>query len=69
LRSTYQEALARGYSYLLLGLDEHNPFCPVVQSYRTIRYDSQLYLATWDDSLAALPPVAQNPTGIEIALL
>lgn len=47
LRDVYNLASARGFSYLLVGLDVRDPLRARVRAYRHIAYASRLYLASW----------------------
>jgi hypothetical protein len=69
LRALHNEAARRGYSYLLLGLTESDPLCRIAQAYRPLTYTSQVYLAAWDDGLAALAAVDRRAPALEVALL
>ena len=48
LRQLYQLAAARGYSYLMIGLHERDPFLSVARRYSHITYHSNLFLAAWE---------------------
>jgi hypothetical protein len=48
LRRVYEAAAERGYSYLMIGFDERDPFLKVARSYPHITYRSRIYLAGWD---------------------
>jgi hypothetical protein len=69
LRALYNEAARRKYDYFMLGLAEGNPFHPIVKSYRPITYESQIYLAAWEDGYEAVAQVNTRPPALEIALL
>lgn len=47
LRDVYRLARARGFEYLLIGLDARDPLLPVAQRYSHVSYPSRLYLAQW----------------------
>ena len=50
LRCLYNHAVAQGYDYFMMGLNEASPLLPMVMnSYRPITYPSQLYLVSWDE--------------------
>jgi hypothetical protein len=70
LRALYNHAVARAYSYVMLGLAENHPLSPVViASYQHVKYVSQLYLAAWEDGFDAVAQVDHRLSGLEIALL
>jgi hypothetical protein len=69
LRTLYNEAAHRKYDYFMLGLAEENPFIPIAKSYRPITYESQIYLAAWEDGYDAVAQVDSRPPALEIALL
>ena len=49
LRHVYNEAVRRGYAYLLVGLDSRDQLLPVAQRYPHITYLSRLYTVCWDE--------------------
>jgi len=70
LRTVYNHAITRAYSYVMLGLPETNPLCSLVTSaYRQVTYRSQIYLAAWADGREALAQVDPRMPGLEIAVL
>ena len=69
LRAVYNDAVERGFSYLMLGLADTHPFRPLVESYRHILYPSQLYLVAWEDGWEAVAGIDPRPPGIEAAVL
>ncbi len=69
LRALYNEAVRRKFDYFTLGLAEGNRFHPIVKSYRPITYESQIYLAAWEDGYKAIAQVDSRPPALEIALL
>jgi len=69
LRALYNEAARRKYDYFMLGLAEANPFHTIAKSYRPITYESQIYLAAWEDGYDAVAHIDSRPPALEIALL
>lgn len=69
LRALYNEAARRNYDYFMLGLAENNPFHAIVKSYHPIVYESDIYLAAWEDGYDAVAQVDTRPPALEIALL
>ena len=69
LRALYNESARRNYDYFMLGLAEGNPFHSIVKPYRPIIYESQIYLAAWEDGYDAVSQVDARPPALEIALL
>ena len=69
LRALYNEAACRKYAYFMLGLAEGRPFHQTVKSYLPIPYQSDIYLAAWQDGYAAVAGVDGRSCGLEIALL
>ncbi len=69
LRALYNEAARRKYDYFMLGLAEGNPFHSIAKSYRPITYESQIYLAAWEDGYEAVAQIDSRPPALEIALL
>ena len=70
LRAIYDDARTHGDHYFLLGLAAASPLAAALAPYARLPYASRLYLAAWDDGLAAMAGVArQMPTAPEIALL
>lgn len=49
LREVYGAARARGFAYLLVGLDARDPLLKIVRTYAHYSYPSRLYLASWAD--------------------
>jgi len=49
LRGVYNLAAERGYSYLMIGLDERDPLLRVARGYSHIAYPSRLFLADFED--------------------
>ena len=50
LRRLYNEAAARGYAYLSVGLDSRDPLLPVAKSYPHISYPSNLFTVCFDEA-------------------
>ncbi len=69
LRALYNEAARRKYDYFMLGLAEASPFHSIAKSYHPITYESQIYLAAWEDGYEAVAQVDSRPPALEIALL
>jgi hypothetical protein len=69
LRALYNEAARRKFDYFMLGLAEESRFHPIVKSYRPVTYESQIYLAAWEDGYEAVARVDSRPPALEIALL
>ena len=69
LRALYNEAARRKYDYFMLGLAEGNPFQRIVKTYHPITYESQIYLAAWEDGYDSVAQIDSRPPALEIALL
>lgn len=69
LRSVHNEAAHRHYDYFMLGLAEGGPFHSIVRAYRPIIYESDIYLAAWEDGFDEVAKVDGRPSALEIALL
>ena len=70
LRQVYNLAVARGDSYLMLGLAERHRFFPLAcANYPHIDYPSQLYLTGWQDVQPLIERLDDRPTGIETGVL
>ncbi len=69
LRAVYNDAVERGFNYLMLGLAETHPLRPVAESYRHILYPSQLYLVAWEDGWNKIDKVDGRVPHPEIATL
>ena len=69
LHALIHEAARRGYDFVMLGLPKGHPFVPVARAYHPITYQSNIYLAAWEDGLADIAAVDSRPAGLEIALL
>jgi hypothetical protein len=63
------EAARREYDFVMLGLPEGHRFVPAVRAYHPITYQSDIYLAAWDDGLPDVAAIDNRPPGVEIALL
>ncbi len=50
LRRLYNEAAARGYAYLLVGLDSRDPLLAAAKSYPHISYPSNLFTVCFDEA-------------------
>jgi hypothetical protein len=69
LRALYNEAARLRYDYILIGLAQDSPFHAIVKTYRPIPYESDIYLAAWEDGLDEAARVDNRRSGLEIALL
>jgi len=69
LRDACARAAARGFEYLLMGLDMRDPFAGVVRTYPHIAYPSRLYLASWPDGELSHEPLDDRPVYVDIATL
>lgn len=69
LRALHNEAARLKYDYFMLGLAQDNPFHPIVKTYRPITYESDIYLAAWEDGFDEIARVDARPSAPEIALL
>lgn len=70
LRAVYDDARAHGDHYFLLGLAAMSPLAAVLAPYAKLPYASRLYLAGWEDGLAAMAGVdRQQLAAPEIAVL
>lgn len=69
LSALIHEAARRSYDFVMLGLPEGHPFVPVARAYHPITYQSNIYLAAWEDGLQDVAAVDNRPPGLEIALL
>lgn len=69
LRYVHNEAAARGYAYLSIGLDSRDPLLPIAQRYRHIAYLSRLYTVCWDQEAAFHARLDQRIPYVEIAAL
>jgi hypothetical protein len=70
LRSVYNHATTYGYSYFMLGLSEANRLLPIVtNSYRNIKYTSQLYLVDWENGEKKRIQVDTHPPHPEVSIL
>ena len=69
LRALYNEVARRKYDYFMLGLAEASPFHSIAKSYSPVTYESQIYLAAWEDGYDAIVQVDARPPALEIALL
>lgn len=69
LAAVYNDAVAAGDDYLMLGLDTEHPWTGLTRRYRRVVYATQLFLATWDDEIKLARQVDARQMGAEIALL
>ncbi|MBL8079879.1 MAG: hypothetical protein JNM55_18065 [Anaerolineales bacterium] len=69
LRALYNETVRRNYDYFMLGLAEKNPFHSIVKAYRPIIYESDIYLAAWEDGFDEIMQIDTRPSALEIAVL
>ena len=61
-------AAARGFTYLLLGLDARDPLLSIARSHRHYAYPSRLYLASWSNG-GLHEQLDQRPAYVDIATL
>jgi hypothetical protein len=59
LRDIYSLARARGFQYLLVGLDARDPKLAVARAYPHYSYPTRLYLARWPDETCHEDPDAR----------
>ena len=69
LRAVHDEAARLRYDYFLLGLTKDSPFHSIVKTYRPIAYESDIYLAAWEDGFDEIARVDNRPSAPEIAIL
>lgn len=69
LRALHNEAARLKYDYYLLGLAKDSPFHSIVKTYRPIIYESDIYLAAWEDGFDEIARVDARPSAPEIAIL
>jgi hypothetical protein len=69
LREVCALAAARGFEYLLVGLDARDPLLDVARAHPHIAYPSRLYLASWPDGGPSYEPLDARPVYIDIATL
>jgi hypothetical protein len=71
VRQIYNQAVARKYSYCMLGLAELHPQLDQIRrGYAHIDYVSQFYLSGWEDDIQPmLAEVDDRPPGLEACLL
>lgn len=69
LRAVYNLAHARGFSYLMVGLDARDPLLPAARAYGHVLYSSRFYLAEWPDGGHLHEQLDQRPAYVEIATL
>lgn len=69
LREVYNLASARGFEYLLVGLDVRDPRLPCVRAYRHFTYPSRLYLASWRTGGHTHDQLDDRPAYVDIASL
>lgn len=69
LRALIDEAARRAYDFVMLGLPAGHSFVPVIRTYHPITYQSDIYLAAWEDGLSDVAAIDNRPPGLEIALL
>jgi hypothetical protein len=58
-----------GYTYLLLGLCDRHPFCPMVEKLSVMIVKSGIYLVSWRDCEPTRLPSADRVPHLEIATL
>jgi hypothetical protein len=69
LKQTYTRAAARGFQYLLIGLDTRDPLLHVARAYSHVAYPSRLYLVSWPDGGPSYEPPDARPVYVDIATL
>jgi hypothetical protein len=69
LAAVYNDAVAAGDNYLMLGLDSNHSLGGIVRPYRHVVYATQLCLATWGADVEMARQVEDRQVGVEIALL
>jgi len=69
LREVYNLAAARGFDYLLVGLDARDPLLPIARAYSHFLYPSRLYLASWSNGGHLYEQLDQRPIYVDIATL
>src|SRR5947207_546834 len=69
LREIYNLAAARGFDYLLVGLDARDPLLPLASAYAHMLYPSRLYLAEWIDGGHLHEQFDQRSAYLDIATL
>jgi hypothetical protein len=50
LHELYDESSGRDYSFFVVGLAAQDPLCSALRDFRTVNYQSRIYLAGWEDS-------------------
>jgi hypothetical protein len=69
LSDVYRLARARGFDYLLIGLDARDPLLPVAERYSHVSYPSRLYLARWAKGDCEDAPLDARPAYVDVASL
>ena len=69
LREVCTLAAARGFDYLLVGLDVRDPLSAVVRTHPHVAYPSRLYLASWPDGDHCHESLDDRPAYVDIATL
>ena len=69
LAAVYNDAVAAGDDYLMLGLDSNHSLNAIVRPYRHVVYGTQLCLAAWGADVELARQVEGGQMGVEIALL
>jgi hypothetical protein len=69
LREIYNLAAARGFDYLLLGMDARDLLLPVARGYTHVPYPSRFYLAAWSDGGHLHEQLDQRSTCVDAATL
>ena len=65
----YNQAVGRGYAYLLIGLHEEDRLLAVAREYLHFSYPSRLYVVHWDDGDEAFRLLDRRVPYLELALL
>jgi hypothetical protein len=62
-------AVARGFRYLVVGLDERDPLLAIARRYPHVAYPSRLYLASWPNGVSLHEQLDQRPAYVDVATL
>jgi hypothetical protein len=62
-------AAARGFQYLIVGLDARDPLLAVARAHRHIAYRSRLYLASWPNGACLHERLDERPVYVDVATL
>lgn len=67
INKIYNDNLEQGYSYLILGLTEDNPWLHLLKSFKQFKYISNLYLASYPKNDNIIKNIDQRPAYLEVA--